>query len=135
MQRATLETQLAAMPLFEGLTPRQLAEVAGTILDRDVKAGKPVIKAGNWGHEFLIVLEGEMEIWRDGRVVDTLGPGGHVGELAVISDARRNATVIAKTPVVIGAIEAGLFRALIDDMPIIAERIAANVSQYPPSAG
>ena len=135
MKRATLETQLGAMPLFDGLTPRQLAEVAGMVLDRSVKAGKPVIKAGNWGHEFLIVLEGEVEIWRDGRVVDTLGPGGHVGELAVMSDARRNATVIATTPVVVGAIEAGLFRSLIDDMPVLAERIAANVSQYPPSAG
>lgn len=129
MDEMSLEGQLAAMPLFAGLTPDQLDEVAGTVLDRRVKPGKAVIKAGNWGHELVLVLEGEVDVLRDGQVVATLGPGNHVGEIAVLDDSRRNATVVAKTPVVIGAIDTGLFRALLRDIPVLAERVAATAAE------
>jgi CRP/FNR family transcriptional regulator, cyclic AMP receptor protein len=129
MDEMSLEDQLAAMPLFAGLTPDQVDEVAGTVLDRRVKAGKPVIKAGNWGHELVLVLAGEVEVLRDGQVVATLGPGDHVGEVAVLDDSRRNATVVAKTSVVIGAIDTGMFRALLRDIPVLAERLAATAAE------
>jgi CRP-like cAMP-binding protein len=129
MDEMSLEDQLAAMPLFAGLTPDQVDEVAGTVLDRRVKAGKPVIKAGNWGHELVLVLAGEVEVLRDGQVVATLGPGDHVGEAAVLDDSRRNATVVAKTSVVIGAIDTGMFRALLRDIPVLAERLAATAAE------
>jgi CRP-like cAMP-binding protein len=123
---SAIEAQLATMPLFAGLTSRQLNEVAGTVLSRSVKAGKPVIKEGNWGHEFVLVLEGEIEIHRDGQVVDVTGPGSYVGELAILDDVRRNATVLARTPVVVGAIDAGLFRSLLWEIPELEERIRAE---------
>jgi CRP-like cAMP-binding protein len=125
MDERSLDAQLGAMRLFAGLTDRQLEAVAGTVLDRRVKAGKTVIKEGNWGHEFVLVLEGEVDVVRNGAVVATLGPGDHVGELAVLDDVRRNATVVARTPVVIGAIDTGQFRALLREIPELAERIAA----------
>ncbi len=129
MDETSLEGQLAAMPLFAGLTPEQLEEVAGTVLDRRVKPGKAVIKAGNWGHELVLVLEGEVDVLRDGQVVATLGPGDHVGEIAVLDDSRRNATVVARTPVVIGAIDTGLFRVLLRDIPVLADRVAATAAE------
>jgi len=132
--RTELAAELAAMPLFAGLTVRQLEDVAGTVLERSVKAGKTVIKEGQWGHEFLLVLEGELEVRRSGEVVATRGPGSYVGELAVLGEVRRNATVVAKTPVVIGSIEASLFGPLLSDIPVLAERIAAAVQYEPPTA-
>ncbi|TFH15587.1 MAG: cyclic nucleotide-binding domain-containing protein [Acidimicrobiales bacterium] len=127
---ARLADELAEMSLFAGLTRHQLEEVAGTVLERQVKAGKTVIKQGQWGHEFLLVLEGELEVRRDGLVVATTGPGSFVGELAVLDDVRRNATVVATTPAVIGAIEASLFVPLLTDVPVLADRIAANAVRY-----
>jgi CRP-like cAMP-binding protein len=129
MEPISLEDQLAAMPLFAGLTPDELENVAGTVLDRNVKAGKTVIKTGNWGHEVILVLEGEVDVQRDGRTVATLGAGSYVGEVAVLDDSRRNATVVAKTPVVVGAIDTGLFRALLREIPVLAERIAASAAE------
>ena len=120
------------MPLFAGLDQRQLQEVAGTVLERRVKAGKPIIKEGNWGYEVVIVLEGEIDIVRDGKVVDTTGVGSYVGELAVLKDVRRNATVVAKTQVLVGVIDAGLFRTLIWEIPVLAERIAAEIPRHTP---
>jgi CRP/FNR family cyclic AMP-dependent transcriptional regulator len=125
-----LRAELSAMPLFAGLDERQLDSVAGTVIERRIKPGKKVIKEGQWGHQFLIVLEGELEIWRGGEVVDTVGPGGHVGELALLGDVRRNATVVARTAVVVGSIEASLFAPLLHDLPLVAERIAATVAGY-----
>jgi CRP-like cAMP-binding protein len=129
MEAIPLEDQLATMPLFAGLSPGELEHVAGTVLDRRVKPGKTVIKAGNWGHEVILVLEGEVDVQRDGRTVATLGPGSYVGEVAVLDDARRNATVIAKTPVMVGAIDTGLFRSLLREIPVLAERVAASAAE------
>jgi CRP-like cAMP-binding protein len=126
MKQPPIDAQLSAMPLFAGLKPRELSEVAGAITQRHVKEGKSVIKEGNWGHEFVLVLEGEIEIHRDGQLVDVTGPGSYVGELAVLDDVRRNADVIARTPVIVGTIEAGLFRSLLDEIPELEERIKAE---------
>lgn len=125
-----LAAELAEMPLFAGLAPHQVEDVAGTILERRVKQGKTVIKEGQWGHEFLLVLEGEMEVRRGDRVVATKGPGTYIGELAVLDEVRRNATVVAKTDVVVGSIEASLFAPLLSDIPVLAERIATTAAQY-----
>jgi CRP-like cAMP-binding protein len=132
MKQPSIDAQLAAMPLFAGLTARELAEVSGAITQRRVKEGKSVIKEGNWGHEFVLVLEGEIEVHRDGHVVDVTGPGSYVGELAVLDDVRRNADVIARTPVLVGAIEAGLFRSLLDEIPELDERIKAETANRKP---
>lgn len=125
-----LAAELAELPLFAGLTPHQLENVAGAILERRVKPGRSVIKQGQWGHEFLLVLEGELEIRRDDRVVATAGPGSFVGEQAVLDDARRNATVVAAAPAVVGSIEASLLGPLLDDIPVLAERIASITASY-----
>jgi CRP/FNR family transcriptional regulator, cyclic AMP receptor protein len=125
-----LAAELAEMPLFAGLAPHQVEDVAGTILERRVKQGKAVIKEGQWGHEFLLVLEGEMEVRRGDRVVATKGPGTYIGELAVLDDTRRNATVVATTDVVVGSIEASLFAPLLSDIPVLADRIAATSALY-----
>jgi CRP-like cAMP-binding protein len=132
--RTPLEVELAAMPLFAGLTDREITLVAGTVLERRVKAGKSIIKEGQWGHEFLLLLEGEAEVRRGGRIVATKGPGTYIGELAVLDEVRRNATVTAKTAVVVGSIDAGSFSPLLAEIPILAERIAAAAAEYEPPA-
>jgi CRP/FNR family transcriptional regulator, cyclic AMP receptor protein len=129
MDDDSLAAHLARMPLFAGLSDAELEIAAGTVLERRVKAGKTVIKAGNWGHEFVLVLEGELEVRREGKVVATLGPGDYVGEIAVLTDARRNATVVATTPAVIGAIDTGIFRSLLRDIPVVAERVAVTAGE------
>jgi CRP/FNR family transcriptional regulator, cyclic AMP receptor protein len=125
-----LADELASMSLFAGLTEEQLEDVAGTVFERRVKQGKTVLKQGQWGHEFLLVLEGELEVRRDGQVVATAGPGSYLGELAVLDDVRRNATVVATMPSVVGAIETSLFVPLLSAIPVLADRIVANATRY-----
>jgi CRP-like cAMP-binding protein len=132
-----LAAELAVMPLFAGLTAHQTEDVAGCVIERRVKAGKTLLTQGQWGHEFLLVLDGELEVRRDGQTIATIGPGGYVGELAVLDEVRRNATVVARTPVVVGSIESSLFGPLLVDIPVLAERIAGSVpdDRLPPARG
>lgn len=121
--RADLVSALAAMSAFAGLTSEELDDVARSIRERDVKAGKVLIKQGQWGHELLVVLDGEVEIRRDDAVVATQGPGAVVGEAAVLGDARRNASVVARTAVTVGVIEYTQLHALVDTIPLLRERL------------
>jgi CRP-like cAMP-binding protein len=116
---ATLRT----MAVFADLTDEELDDVTRSIRTRDVKAGKVLIKQGQWGHELLVVLDGEVEVRRDGEVVATQGRGSVVGEVAVLTDARRNASVVTRTAATIGAIEYTQLHALVDTIPVLAERL------------
>ena len=129
MDDESLVAQLARMPLFADLSEAELETVAGTVFERRVKAGKIVIKAGNWGHEFVLILAGDVEVQRDRKVVATLGAGDYVGEVAVLNDARRNASVVATTPVLVGAIDTSLFHTLLRQIPVLAERVATSADQ------
>ena len=113
------------MPVFAGLAPADIDDVANAISERRVKAGKVLIKRGEWGHELLVVLDGEVEVWRDDELLAVQGPGAVVGEVAVLTDARRNATVMARSEATIGAIEYSQLHALVDTIPLLAERIGA----------
>ena len=113
------------MPLFTGLAPDDIADVADSIRERRVRAGKVLIKQGQWGHELLLVLEGEVEVRRDDEVLAVQGPGEIAGEVAVLTGARRNATVVARTDAVLGVIEYSQVHALIDANPVLANRLGA----------
>jgi len=118
-----LTATLASMPAFAGLVHQDVDDIARSMEERDLKPGKTLIKQGQWGHELIVVLAGEVEIRRDDTVVATLGPGAVLGETAVLTDARRNASVVAKTAVSIGTVEYSQLRALVDTIPALAQRL------------
>jgi CRP-like cAMP-binding protein len=77
---------------------KQLQFIATRVEELDFKAGKVLCQQGKSGGEFFIVLSGEAEVERDGKVVDTIKVGDHFGEISLIDDGPRTATVTAKTP-------------------------------------
>lgn len=118
-----LTATLASMPVFAGLGADALDDIARSLEPRDVKAGKTLVTQGQWGHELIVVIAGEVEIRRDHAVVAILGPGAVLGETAVLTDARRNASAVARTAVSIGTIEYSQLRALVDAIPTLAQRL------------
>jgi CRP-like cAMP-binding protein len=94
----TTADELKQVPLFSGLSRRQLARLARQCQERVVKPGATVVREGKAGGVgFFIVSEGEAIVTVGDRRVATLGPGDHFGELALISKRERNATVTATT--------------------------------------
>jgi CRP-like cAMP-binding protein len=126
---ATTEELLAEVPLFQGLSKKHLKQVSGLTTRIDAPAGKELTREGEAGHEFILILEGDVEIRRGDEVIATRGAGDYIGEIALLEHQPRTATVVATTPVVLDVIGQREFATLLDDEPEIGERIKATAAE------
>jgi MFS family permease len=99
---------LAGIPIFAPLPPQTLERLAHALRPVAVAAGEDVVRAGEAGDRFYVVDSGEAEVL--GR---TLGPGGWFGEIALLRDVPRTATVTARTPLALYALERDEFLAAV----------------------
>jgi len=126
---------LKRVPLFAGCSKKELEGIARIADEIDFKPGKTLITEGSPGREFFVLAEGTAEITRKGRKIDTAGPGDFFGEMALLADQPRNATVTTTSPVDALVVSARSFRALIEDSPLIALKIMRAVAdRLPPTA-
>src|SRR5881275_1678956 len=86
---------LKRAPLFEGLDRDELGELAKRTDDLDFAAGKVLCKQGETGSDFFVIMDGEVEVTRDGKQVPLRGGGEFFGEVALVEDVPRTATVTA----------------------------------------
>lgn len=120
------------VPLFSSVSKAELAEVASIADEIDLPEGKVLIREGDTGREFFVLIEGTAQVERGGRKVAKLGPGDFFGEIALIAKTPRNATITTTSPVRALVITDRAFRSLLDHSPKIqvavllalAERIA-----------
>ena len=126
--------RLASIELFEGFTPEELARVGELVDDVDAEVGALLTEQGKPGQEAYVIVEGSAAVEIGGRRVTTLGPGELVGEMALIDNRPRSATVKATTPMKLLALDVKSFRTLLDELPSanravmskLTERIRAN---------
>lgn len=86
--------QLRSVPLFAGCTDKELGFIASRVDEVDIPAGKVLTEKGRRGGDFFIILEGQAEVDAD-QGKRTLGPGDFFGEIALIDNGPRTATVKA----------------------------------------
>jgi len=125
---------LSRVPLFSGLSKAQLGQVAMIADEIDLPAGTTVIREGERGREFLVVIEGEVEVRRKGKRLAVLRDGEFVGEIALVSDIPRVATVTTCSPVRALVITDRQFRSLIQRVPTIALKVLDAVATRLPTA-
>jgi CRP/FNR family transcriptional regulator, cyclic AMP receptor protein len=128
-RHAWIDEQLAAVPLFEGLSKKQLRRISSLMTRLDRPAGKVLTREGEQGSEFFIVLEGEVEVRQGDRVVATRRAGEYVGEIALLDRRPRTATVVATTPVSVEVLSRREFRSLLVQAPELSEQILATMAQ------
>jgi CRP/FNR family transcriptional regulator, cyclic AMP receptor protein len=114
---------LKQTPLFEDLSRRELVQLARVSDDIEVSAGQVLCKEGDIGHEFFVIIEGEVDITRKGKRVATRGGGSFVGEIALLEQVPRMATVKAKTPVRCFVLTSKDFRHLVDANPSVERKV------------
>jgi CRP-like cAMP-binding protein len=119
---------IAKVPLFSRCSRGELSRIAKLADEVDLPADRILIKEGTRGREFFVILEGTVDVRRDTRLLLPLGPGDFFGEIALVADTPRTATVTTVTPVralVVGARE---FRQLLRTSPAIQMKILAAVA-------
>jgi CRP/FNR family transcriptional regulator, cyclic AMP receptor protein len=120
---------LKHVPLFSGLSQRQLRQLAKNFMDRQVPAGARLAKQGEMsGAAFFVIAEGEAAVIVDGTQVGTLGPGDHFGDLAMISEGERTATVEALTPMRCHTMQFWHFRAFAKKNPDVTWKLLQHVA-------
>ncbi|GIU93698.1 MAG: hypothetical protein KatS3mg012_0155 [Gaiellaceae bacterium] len=112
---------LASVPIFAPLPGGTLEHLAGRLVPLRLDPGTVVVREGDEGDRFYILAEGELEVSQCGATIATLGPGDSFGEIALLRDVPRTATVTARTPVVLYALDREDFLAAVTGHPQSAE--------------
>ena len=115
-------------PLFANLSKRDLAQVAHLADEIDLREGTEMTRQGGPAREFFVLLEGEADVRKNGRRINQLGPGDFFGEIALVSDGPRTATVTATSPVHALVITDRDFRRLMKEQPEIQSKVLAAVA-------
>jgi CRP/FNR family cyclic AMP-dependent transcriptional regulator len=90
--------RLKSIPLFKTVPDEELAQIAPFAREVSVDEGRHLVREGDFSYEFMVIEEGKAEVLRGGEHVADLGPGDFFGEIGLLERDRRNATVVAKTP-------------------------------------
>jgi CRP/FNR family transcriptional regulator, cyclic AMP receptor protein len=114
---------LGRVPLFSGLDPRELETISRTVHERTFKAGDTVAEEGQGGVGFFVIKAGEAKVTVGGDEVRRLGPGDYFGEIALISEGSRTATVTAESELECYGLTPWEFRPLVQTNAGIAWKI------------
>jgi CRP/FNR family transcriptional regulator, cyclic AMP receptor protein len=122
------ESKLKAVRLFADLSRRELRRLSSVTDEVIVPTGTRLIDEGTFAHEFLLIEAGTADVRRGGELVAQLGPGDFAGEIGVIRDARRNATVEATTELTAIVISGRDLRQVMHELPGVAAQIEAEIT-------
>jgi CRP/FNR family cyclic AMP-dependent transcriptional regulator len=126
---ANLADQLKQVPLFNSLSQRQLKRLARDVKEREFRQGTSIVQEGKFsGVNFFVIAEGEASVSVDGTEVARLGPGDHFGELALIGERARSATVTAVVPVRCLVMTSWHFRSFVKDNPDVSWKLLQHLA-------
>ncbi|MGY2874749.1 CRP/FNR family transcriptional regulator, cyclic AMP receptor protein [Marmoricola sp. URHA0025 HA25] len=114
---------IRTIPLFAACTPAELHRVSAIADELDFAEGRPLTKESTLGQEFVVLVEGTAEVRQNDEVVNRIGPGEFVGEIALMTGQRRTATVVTTSPVHALVIEGHAFQQLLGEAPDIKAKV------------
>jgi len=120
---------LKKVPLFAGCSKSELRELAKTADELDVREGTVLTREGKSGREFFVLISGTARVTKKGRKVADLGPGDWLGEIALLTDSPRTATVTATSAVDLLVITDRRFRTVVETMPSIALKVLSSIGE------
>jgi CRP/FNR family transcriptional regulator, cyclic AMP receptor protein len=122
----TQDTRVEALsqaPLFQHLSRKELAQLARVSEDVEVAPGEVLCREGETGQEFFVIVDGEADVTRNGRRLTTRGGGDFFGEIALLEETARMATVTAKTPLRLFVLTRRDFRHLVETNPGVESKV------------
>ena len=126
---ATKRELLASVPLFSACSSKELAHIA-RLADRiSARADEVLAEEGSVGREFFVIERGQAAVSIGGKKVATLGPGEFFGEMALLDEQARVATVTAAGPMVLYVIKETEFTRFLEESPALIRRILTGVAE------
>jgi CRP-like cAMP-binding protein len=117
------------VPLFADCSRGELEEIAQLADEIDLAEGKELTRLGETGREFFVLLEGEADVTQNGTTINTLRAGDFFGEIALVEDTPRTATVTATTPVRALVITDRAFKKLLDEQPELQRKVLVALAE------
>jgi CRP/FNR family transcriptional regulator len=120
---------LRKVPLFAGLNTKELEQIAGSLRERRFKEGDVVTQEGSGGVGFFVVEEGEADVTVGGEAKGSIGPGDYFGEIALINESPRTATLTARTDMLCYGMTPWDFRPLVESNSDIAWKLLTAMAE------
>jgi CRP/FNR family cyclic AMP-dependent transcriptional regulator len=120
---------LKKVPLFSGLDDRELRQIASSMRERRFKAGDTVTQEGAGGVGFFVVEEGEADVTVGGETRGSIGPGDYFGEIALINESPRTATLTARSDMLCYGMTPWDFRPLVEGNSAIAWKLLTAMAE------
>jgi CRP-like cAMP-binding protein len=120
---------LKRVPLFAGCTKDECRELALVADELDIRDGTVLTREGRPGREFFVLVEGTVEVTRNGEKIAELGAGDWLGEIALLTKGPRTATATATSPARILVVTDRAFRRVVERMPSIALKVLESVGE------
>jgi len=120
---------LARVPLFSGLSSRHLKRLADSMKEVRYMEGAPVVKEGQEGDSFYVILQGEAKVvGPEGTAVNRLLPGDFFGEISLLDGGARTATVTTETPVTMLELKRTAFLMMLKDESDVAVKLLSHTA-------
>lgn len=126
---------LRRVPLFAQCSKKELEEVASAADEVSLADGRVLIREGERGREFIVVVDGELSVHRNSRKIATMSDGGFVGEMSLVTGKPRNATVTAQGEVRALVITDRAFSRLLAHSPTIQLKVMSALAERVPDDG
>jgi CRP/FNR family transcriptional regulator, cyclic AMP receptor protein len=124
---------LKRVPLFERCSKSELQRIARIADEISLPAGQVLTREGEPGREFFVLVEGDVEVRRKGRLLKTFSGQDFFGEIALVADIPRTATLTAATPVRVLVMTAREFRTLMEEVRSLQPKVMyALAMRLPP---
>lgn len=120
---------LKKVPLFEGLDEKDFERLADRFQERRFSEGQSVMEEGSTGTSFFVIGEGDANVSVGGEPIATLGPGDYFGEMAVVDEGVRSASVTAATDMRSYFLTPWEFRPFVEEHPEVAWKLLQNLAR------
>ncbi len=128
LRKSAKEELIKSVPLFSHCTRGELSALAAEADELTVPEGKELTRQGERGREFMVIVDGAAKVVKDGRTVNELGPNDFLGEIALLSDVPRTATVTTTSETTILVLTDRAFRRVADQIPSVHSSLLAALT-------
>ena len=118
---------LRQVDLFRSCTTRELGQIAALTTELEVTANSVLMRRGDLGKEFFVIIEGTATVTRESVELAKLGAGSFFGELALIDGGPRTATVVARTDMKVLVLSRREFWSLLNSVPPVASKVVSEL--------